>query len=465
MAFSRREFIKAGVATGALLVARPLGALAESLGPTVDFSTSRTSRLFPGTWLAHADLHNHTLQSDGDGDPELAFASMRAAGLDIAALTDHTTLGIQDAEGLSSCSECSSLLGVDEEEWQRTSEIADLAQDDGRFTAIRGFEWSSPTMGHMNVWFSERWIDPLHTGGGTTGEGAGNFFHGESKGEFYEFPQELSLALDTITRTLPTSGSSMSLFYRWLESDPQTPGIGGGLDGIAGFNHPGREYGRFGYFKFEPQLRDRVVSIEMFNRREDYIFEGTDSGVPSPLNDCLNKGWKVGLLGVTDEHNTNWGHEEGKGRTGLWVNELTRDGVKEAMVARRFFSTRMRGLRVDASANGARMGSDLTYVDGTPIEFKIDIDRGPEMYGQRLNVQVLRSGSLMPDVLHSEDVTVPTDEEPVISFSIPGVGKTEGTWLVLRISDPFASADGRAEAVDWAQYGNAIAYTSPFFLV
>ncbi|HTF60461.1 MAG TPA: hypothetical protein VK713_11195, partial [Actinomycetes bacterium] len=51
------------------------------------WGTSRVSRLFPGSWLAHADLHNHTWLSDGAGDPRLAFASMRAAGLDVAALT------------------------------------------------------------------------------------------------------------------------------------------------------------------------------------------------------------------------------------------------------------------------------------------------------------------------------------------------------------------------------------------
>jgi len=39
---------------------------------------SRTSRLGSPTSLLHADLHNHTLLSDGRGDPERAFASMRS---------------------------------------------------------------------------------------------------------------------------------------------------------------------------------------------------------------------------------------------------------------------------------------------------------------------------------------------------------------------------------------------------
>jgi hypothetical protein len=45
-----------------------------------------------GFTLVVADLHNHSLHSDGTGDPEQAFAQMRAAGLDVAALTDHSSI-------------------------------------------------------------------------------------------------------------------------------------------------------------------------------------------------------------------------------------------------------------------------------------------------------------------------------------------------------------------------------------
>lgn len=83
--------------------------------------------------LVHADLHNHTVASDGDGSPEAAFASMREAGLDVAALTDHATLFAID--GLSSS------------EWRTTGDLANAANDPGQFTAIRGFEWSHPLQG------------------------------------------------------------------------------------------------------------------------------------------------------------------------------------------------------------------------------------------------------------------------------------------------------------------------------
>jgi hypothetical protein len=87
----------------------------------------------------------------------------------------------------------------------------------------------------------------------------------------------------------------MAGMYQWLQRDPGTPLLEGGADGIAGFNHPGREPGRFGNFSFDPTVRESVVSIEVFNRRQDYLFEGLDAGRPSPIVQCLGAGWKVGF--------------------------------------------------------------------------------------------------------------------------------------------------------------------------
>ena len=92
-----------------------------------------------GAGLFHADLHNHTLLSDGDGEAEAAFASMRAAGLDVAAVTDH-------AYG-----PCEAHKTIDDEGWRRLGRLADAADAAGDFVAVRGFEWSSNTLGHMNV--------------------------------------------------------------------------------------------------------------------------------------------------------------------------------------------------------------------------------------------------------------------------------------------------------------------------
>ncbi len=462
MSVNRRTFLKGTLAAGALTLARPFPALGDTLAPSSLFSTSRTSRLFPGTTLVHCDMHNHTLLSDGNGDPERAFGSMRDAGLDVAALTDHATIqwGSPVDPCLDQCAgtEASDLAGIDQAKWARLGQLADAANAPGAFLAVRGFEWSSPSMGHMNVWYSQKWIDPLHTPGGTTGEGAPGFLAEEGA------PMRPGIVrqYNNLMRTSKVAGLSMAPFYNWLKLDPATPVVGGGSDGLASFNHPGREPGRFGHFKYSKALADRVVAMEVFNRRDDYLYMGTEYGEMSPLNECLNRGWRVGLSGVTDEHGTDWGFPEGKGRMGLWVDVHTRDGVRDALLARRFFATRLAGLRVDASAKGVRMGSRLRHTSG-PIEFRVDIDRGPEWYGKLLNVQVLRPGTSMPTILHAQDVRVPTASEPVIKVWVDNVDLADGGWVVLRVTDPSQGADGRADST-FAQFGNAVAYASPWFL-
>jgi hypothetical protein len=380
------------------------------------WGTSRVSRLFPGWWLAHADLHNHTWLSDGAGDPGLAFASMRAAGLDVAALTDHSRwasvfLDLRKAPGWT---------GIDGRAWRQTIALAEAANADGEFVALHGFEWSHAAYGHMNVWNSERFTDPL--------------------------------------RSAPTMGR----FWRWLERS--------GRDGLVGFNHPGTGRLRFAGFGYRPALGQRTVSLELFNKLEDYLLKDTDRGGQSPLNQCLNAGWRVGLLGVTDEHGADWGQPEGKGRAGLWVRELTRAGVLEALAARRFFASRVKGLRLDAALTSlaagdgprrARMGTALVHPGG-PARLEVDVDRGEAWRDRRLLLQVLRPGPRLPTLAATLEVTLGAPDGPVASLDLD-LDPADGAWVVVRVTDPAEPADRRAVG-DWARQGRAIAYTSPFWL-
>ena len=236
------------------------------------WGTSRASRLFPGWWLAHADLHNHTQLSDGAGDPRLAFPSMRAAGLDVAALTDHSRwaslfLDLAKAPGWT---------GIDGRAWRQTNALAEAANADGEFVALHGFEWSHAAYGHMNVWNSERFTDPL--------------------------------------RTVPTMGR----FWRWLETPATTAWPGSTTPAPAGSASAASATGR---------PWPGAWSAWSCSTSSTTTCSRTPTGAcESPLNQCLNAGWRVGLLGVTDEHGPDWGHPEGKGRAGLWLRELTRAG-------------------------------------------------------------------------------------------------------------------------------------------
>lgn len=376
---------------------------------------ARKSRVSRGTFLVHADLHNHTQYSDGAGDPAAAFASMRDAGLDVAALTDHAVRGA----GLPRGTDVDEVgghraVGLDPVAWQRTGELAAEHDRPGEFTAIRGFEWSHPRIGHVNAWFTDSFTDV-------------------------------------------EQAPRMPALYEWLSRAGTESARIGALPALAGFNHPGRERERFADFAFDPALRDQLVSLEMFNRTDDFLFEGVRSGATSPLVSCLNAGWRPGLLGVTDEHGDDWGFSEGKGRGGLWVTENSRRGVAEALRARRFFATRVSGLRLDATANGVRMGSVLAHRSG-PVRFALDVDRGSAWAGLPLQVQVLRPGAALPEVVDVVDVRC----GEVARFTVP-LDVVDGGYVVLRIADPAERAD-RTGPAGYPANNLAVGYASPWFL-
>ena len=476
MSFTRRRFLGASATTaGALMLARPQGALARSL-PTIDgYGTARASRLVPGEYCVHADMHNHSLFSDGDGQPTNFYGLMRDAGLDAAALTDHSVISdlapfshcgtfaplgnhYSEADANEASKGCQGLSGLNEMSWASLKGLADDADTDGAFAAIAGFEWSSPTLGHVNVWFSREFTDPLHTGG--LGGLDDALRYAETEG--FPVPPEVVPLVDQLIGQVPAAGDGITGLHRWLKAAPGTPGLGGGADGIFGFNHPGREPSRFEEFALDPALVDRAVSMELFNKRDDYLFELTDRGRPSPLVACLDAGWRPGILGTSDEHGTDWGAPDDKGRAGMYVTSLSRGSIRAAMQARRFFAARGTGIRFDATANGTRMGTTLGHRSG-PVRFHVDLDRGPGWYGSTVSIQVLMTGATLPTVVDVVEVPLPAPDQPVITFEVP-IDTAAGRWVVLRVSDPAAPVSNPSPDGSFDGFGYAIAYSSPFFL-
>jgi hypothetical protein len=397
-------------------------------GPAARAEESRRSLVLPagGERLLHADLHNHTLLSDGAGRPEDAFASMRAAGLDVAALTDHT-----HGPGVS-------YNTIDEADWQLLGELADAADEPGRFVAVRGFEWTSPSLGHMNVWGGQHWTRPLPLAEDGARRGT------------------------AVPAGPPDDPAAIAAFYDWLRTDPD---VDGGSDALVSFNHPGRERGRFGRFRFDAGIVDRVVGLEMFNRSDDYLFERVDIGGTSPLVECLDAGWRVGLIGVTDEHTPRWGFPADLGRTGIWARGHDRAAVRAAMLRRRMFATRERGLRVDATAHSptgpAPMGSHIDH-DRGDLRFDLDVHGGADLVGRTVRVQVLQTGHPLPIVVGETEVVVPSSG--TTGFVVP-VDRADGDWVVLRLTEPDRRGDPRARRFPgYRSAGRALAYLSPFFL-
>ncbi|MDX1512074.1 MAG: hypothetical protein R3249_12055, partial [Nitriliruptorales bacterium] len=392
------------------------------------------------------------------------FAAMRTAGVDVAALTDHAVMG--KLHGDVTCSKatpvgdgCSPYVGINETSWGLLADLADAGDDPGSFVAMRGFEWTTGSRGHLNVWFSEEWVDALTTGSITEVRDADTLFD-EVLG--VELPPEIVSIIDSLPSTASIDG-----FWEWLAAPVGSLPLGGGADALAGLNHP-NEFGNFENFKFFPNVADRVVSIEVFNGPahtdvplRDYWSWDVANGQPWPINAALNAGWRVGLLGVSDNHTSLVG-DPNAARGGLWVTELTRAGVRDAMERRRMFASRLQGLRLDAAAHGVAMGSDVGHPGG-PLPIEVDLDWGPDSWGEEIVIEVAVPGTDEPGQLAAVPATIPGPGDPVISFTVD-VDPDEVPWLLLRICQPTFELDPNVVAGPWTAHGGAIAYSSPFWL-
>jgi hypothetical protein len=107
------------------------------------------------------------------------------------------------------------------------------------------------------------------------------------------------------------------------------------------------------------------------------------------------------------------------------------------------------------------MGGQLAHGRG-PVRFQLDLDRGPGWWGRPLLVQVLRPGRPLPVVAESVEVRVPRPDQPALGFDV-GIDAEEGSWVVLRVTDPAEPADPRSVG-EFRAAGDAVAYTSPFWL-
>ena len=461
----RRTVLKALAAVGGVAAMRP--ALGSTLGGLQGTTgAARASRLdhSRSLRLVHTDLHNHSfISGDAQGDPFKALHKIRAAGIDVACMTEHAVSGKD--HGQDDCSTwqdggCRFIEGINQNDWETMAKIADEAYEPGRFVSFRGFEYSTPTVGHLNVWLGSDFTDPLHQ-------------------EALVTPREISEMYRVIPPAKPVAdlfknapdSARITPFYDWLTSAPGSAIFGGGGDAIASFNHPGY-FGNFEDFLFHTAASKQIFLMEAFNAitftqdeahghsATDYFWYGRDRGLPQPFNACLNAGWRVGFTGVSDEHSGTYG-QTGKGRGGLYLDQMTREGVRRAIMSRRSFGTREAGLRLDATAEGIPMGGEV-HRSSKPITIKIDIDRGPAWAGKKLYIQVIGSGPKGPTLLGVMPISVPRPGEPVLSFTI----KATGPWMFLRITDPARPCDplGTAPFED-VTYGGACAYASPWFFI
>lgn len=196
-------------------------------------------------------------------------------------------------------------------EWKDTGEQADNFNQDGTFVAMRGFEWSHAIAGNICVY-------------------------------------------NTWTYTNSILTFTLGMFYNWLD----------GKNGLAQFNHPGREIGVFRNLGFDSDTADNVFAIETGNKGD-----GNNDGEYLPYYiKALDKGWNVAPTSNQDNHSLTINSH----RTAVIAGELSREGLLEAMESRRIYSTDDPDMLVVFKCGDVWMGSSIE-LPGEDVEFIIGV--------------------------------------------------------------------------------------------
>jgi len=233
--------------------------------------------------------------------------------------------------------------------WQAMQAYADAATTT-TFTGVRGFEWTSDRYGHINVYFSRHKTNAKADGG----------------------------------------YASMATFWQWLATRPE---LGGGLDGLATFNHPGAKKLQvvgdsdpgvnWDDFAYQPEADRQVVGLEVYNDDRDYGQQW--------YSHVLDKGWHVGAIGAEDlghSRTDDWGGP-GWAKTVILSTDRSPAALREAMQARRFYAVRHPDVRLGLTVDGALMGSRLSR----PANRKLTVRATAQGVGRSgLTLQVVTSG-------------------------------------------------------------------------
>lgn len=332
----------------------------------------------PGeTGLRHyiGSLHEHSGFSDGaiGKTPADYFQAGVDQGLAFVGSSEHSDNAMAPVTANTGClspafASCVQAPPDGVQKWAATARIADEKNRPGDFTAIRGFEWTSDRFGHINVFFSKN---------------------------------------DLNAKTASGYAVAMEDFWQWLALSPD---LGGGADGIAVFNHPGREVEVHGPltdagaggdpaytwndFEYRPEHDARVVGIEMYGKSGDYY--DTDHGAPAGgwLAHALDKGWHVAPVGAEDEHGTSWA-QPNRAKTVILAVQNTRAGLRAALAARRFYAVahQHNDVRLHFAAGTEPMGSRLMRATGTVLAFHAEVsDENPANGVAAARIEVVGPG-------------------------------------------------------------------------
>ena len=197
-------------------------------------------------------------------------------------------------------------------EWLDTGKQADAFNDNGTFVAMRGFEWSHTLAGHINVYNTDWYVS-------------------------------------SITRP------SLNSFYLWLDWN----------NGLAQFNHPGREPFVFHNFAYSSSVADNFFAIETGNKNTG----NNDAEYLDYYPLALEAGWSLAPTSNQDNHSL----KTNTHRTVIVAPELSRAALLDAMKNRRIYSSDDPNIEVVFKQGDTWMGGTVYPADSGAVTFTIAI--------------------------------------------------------------------------------------------
>ena len=298
------------------------------------------------------DIHIHTkVSGDGQGTDPYEYAR-KTSGLDFAGCADH-------------CENMGELGYAQILDW------ANEAYEPGRFVTVLADERNpEPMTGHHNIYFRDE----------------ESFFRCAAKGG-YKAPADRAEAEEWM-RSLDPSAVMLVPHHTGIAwRDKPEDGIGSAVDVNAvddrGLRPLMEIYSHHG--QSEAYAPQHVLAYE-FNRMRNPERRANSSVCgPYYAQDYWKAGRRFGVIGSSDEHSGQGGRRHG-GLAAVFAEELTREGIFDALRERRSYATTGERILLDFSVDGAGMGQSAKRKKGDRLPVKLKVWGT----GLLLRVEILR---------------------------------------------------------------------------
>ncbi|HLV44396.1 MAG TPA: DUF3604 domain-containing protein, partial [Aggregatilineales bacterium] len=288
---------------------------------------------YEGLQPYYGDIHNHCAVGYGHGSIEEAFQNARLQ-LDFASVTVHAhwpDIPAHEARLHDIVEYHVRGFQRTRELWQHVQQVVEANNVPGEFVTFPGFEWHSCEYGDHNVYFKRA---------------GGEVIRVASLEEMRERLREYA-----------RQGIECFLIPHHI----------GYKQGYRGIN----------WNAFTPEFSPVVEIVSMHGGSE-----GPDTPRPylhtmgpldwrSSYQYGLEQGHVAGVIGSTDHHSAHPG-SYGHGRLAVWARELTRDGIWEAIAARRTVAMTGDRIALAFSLNGAPLGSVLPASPERHLEVAVE---------------------------------------------------------------------------------------------